>query len=212
MYAGWCMTKLRCCGCLLLMLVSCCAFGQKNAEWQVYRANEEVRVPQLPALMASSHDLSDVLLTSLDIVFHDRGICCGKNSVLEDRALAADPLSLKEVASKLRGRQVLSDGRAVQITAEVLPDAPGVDISSRIVGSLLEKHALLLVWNSHLYVLCGAVFDAVGNDDASSQFMIHKLFLVDPRYSGPRREVIFNRDTDDWGKVAGVMLLTVTPQ
>jgi len=206
------MSKLRCAGWLLLMLVPCCAFSQRNREWQVYRANEEVRIPQLPALTARSHDLSDVLLTSLDIVFHDPSVCCGKDSALEDRALAADPLSLKEVASKVQGKQILSDGRRIQITAEVPPDGPGIDISSRILGSLLEKHAMVMVWNSHLYVLYGAVFDAVGNDDASGQFMIHKLFLVDPRYSGPRREVVFNRDTDDWSKVAGVLLLTVAPQ
>jgi len=206
------MSKLRSGGWLLLMLIPCCAFGQQNPEWQVYRANEEVRVPQLPALTARSHDLSDVLLTSMDIVFHDRSICCGKDSALEDRALAADPLSLKEVASKVQGKQVLRDGRRIQITAEVLPDAPGIDVSSRIVGSLLEKHTMLMVWNSHLYVVYGAVFDAVGNDDRNSQFMIHKLFLVDPRYSGPRREVVFDRDTDDWSKVAGVLLLTVAPQ
>ena len=206
------MTKLRGCGPLLLMLVSCFAFGQENPGGQVYRANEEIRVPQLPALMARSHDLSDVLLTSLDIVFHDPALCCGKDSALEDRALAADPLSLKEVASRVQGRQDLSDGRPIRITAEVLPDAPGIDISSRIVTSLLDKHAMIMTWNSHLYVLYGAMFDAVGNDDRSSQFMIHKLFLVDPRYSGPRREVVFNRDTDDWNKVAGVLLLTVAPQ
>jgi hypothetical protein len=206
------MTKLRACGCVVLVLVSCSAFGQRNTEWQLYRANVEVRVPQLPALMARSHDLSDVLLTSLDIVFHDPALCCGKDSALDDRALAADPLSLKEVASKVQGTQVLSDGRRIQIAAEVLPNAPGIDISSRIVSSLLEKRALIMTWNSHLYVLYGAVFDAVGNDDRSSQFMIHKLFLVDPRYSGPRRELIFNRDTDDWSRVSGVLLLTVAPQ
>jgi hypothetical protein len=41
--------------------------------------------------------------------------------------------------------------------------------------------------------------------------MIHKLLLLDTRYSGPRREVIFNRDTDDWGKVQGMLRLSVTP-
>lgn len=207
------MIKLRCFGCLLLILVSCFAFGQENpGGWQVYRANEEVRVPQLPALMARSHDPSDVLLTSLDIAFHDRSICCGKDSALEDRALAAFPVSLKDVASRIRGQQILSDGRRVQITAEVLPDALGIDISPRIVGSLLQKQAMLMVWNSHLYILYGAVFDAVGNDDGSSQFMIHKLFLLDARYSGPRRELIFNRDIDDWAKVDGLLLLGVAPQ
>lgn len=148
------MTKLRCCGCLLLMLVSCSAFAQQDpGGWQVYRPNQEVRVPQLPALMARSHDPSDVLLTSLDIVFHDRSICCGKDSALEDRALTADPVSLREIAAKIAGKQLLNDGRPVQITADMLPAAPGIDISPSIVRALRSNHPLLMVWNSHLYVL-----------------------------------------------------------
>jgi hypothetical protein len=206
------MTQFRYCGSALLIMVSCLAFGQETpGGWQVYRPNQEVRVPQLPLLMARTHDLSDVLLTSLDIVFHDPGVCCGKDSALEDRALTADPLSLKEIASKIRGRQLLSDGRPIMITADVLPTAPSVDISWQIIGLLRDKQALLLVWNSHLYVLYGAVFDEVGSEDGSTAFMIHKLLLLDTRYSGPRREVIFNRDTDDWGKVQGMLRLSVTP-
>ena len=207
------MTKLGCCGSALLIIVSAIAFGQETAGgWQVYRPNQEVRVPQLPALMARTHDLSDVLLTSLDIVFHDPGICCGKDSALADRAQSADPLSLKEIAARLRGRQLLSDGRPVMITADFLPTAPTVDISWQIVGALRDKQALLIVWNSQLYVLDGAAFDEVGNDDGSSSFMIHKLLLLDTRYSGSRREVIFNRETDDWSKVQGMLRLAVVPQ
>ena len=206
------MTQFRYYGSALLIMVSCLAFGQETpGGWQVYRPNQEVRVPQLPQLMARTHDLSDVLLTSLDIVFHDPGVCCGKNSALEDRAVTADPLSLKEIAAKIRGRQLLSDGRPIMITADVLPTAPSVDISWQIIGLLRDKQALLLVWNSHLYVLYGAVFDEVGREDGSTAFMIHKLLLLDTRYSGPRREVIFNRDTDDWGKVQGMLRLSVTP-
>jgi hypothetical protein len=207
------MTKLRCCASLLLILVSCLAFGQENpGGWQIYHPNEEVRVPQLPALTARSHDRSDVLLTSLDIVFHDPGICCGKDSALEDRALAADPLSLSEVASKIRGKWKLADNRRILITADFLPAAPSGDISFRIVGTLRDKHAILMVWNSHIYVFYGAVFDEVGSDDGSSAYMIHKLFLLDPRYSGARREVTFDRDKDDWGKVEGLLLLTFAEQ
>ena len=196
------MTKLRCCSCLLLMMFSCFAFGQDTGGWRVYRPNQEVRVPQLPALTAHSHDPSDVLLAALGIVFNDPSICCGRDSALEDRALAADPLSLKEIASKIQGRQLLSDDRRVLITAEFLPSAPSVDISLRIVGPLKEKRSLLMVWNSHLYVLYGAAFDEVADDTGSSAFMIHKLLLLDTRYSGSRREVTFNRDTDDLLSIA----------
>lgn len=206
------MTKLRCCGCLLLMVFSCFAFGQDTGGWRVYRPNQEVRVPQLPALVARSHDPSDALLAALGVVFNDPSICCGRDSALEDRAVAADPSSLKEIASKVEGKQLLSDGRPIVITADFLPSAPSIDISLRIVSPLKEKRALLMVWNSHLYVLYGAVFDEVADDTGGSAFMIHKLLLLDTRYSGSRREVTFNRDTDDWGKVGGVLLLTVAPQ
>jgi hypothetical protein len=178
----------------------------------MWRPNQEVRVRPLPSLMARSEDLSDVLLTSLDMVFHDRRICCGKDSALEDRALAADPLSLKEIASKVQGRWLLSEGQPIQITADFLPAGSTIDSSLWIVGHLIQKQAMLMVWDSHLYVLYGAVFDEViysnGTPNAS---MIHKLLLLDTRYSDSRREVVFNRNTDDWGKVQGMLLLTVTP-
>ena len=206
------MTKLGCCGSALLVMVSWVAVGQETPGWQVYRPNQEVRVPELPALMARTHDPSDVLLTSLDIVFHDRSICCGKDSALEDRAQAADPSSLKEIAAKVRGRQLLSDGRPVMITADFQPSTPTVYISWQIVGALRDKQALLIVWNSQLYVLYGAVFDEVVSDDGSRAFMIHKLLLLDTRYSGSRREVAFNRETDDWSAVQGMLRVAVTPQ
>ena len=118
------MTKLRCCSCLLLMMFSGFAFGQDTGGWRLYRPNQEVRVPQLPALTARSHDPSDVLLAALGIVFNDPSICCGRDSALEDRALAADPSSLKEIASKVEGKQLLSDGRPIMITADFVPSAP----------------------------------------------------------------------------------------
>jgi hypothetical protein len=42
--------------------------------------------------------------------------------------------------------------------------------------------------------------------------MIHKLLLLDTRYSGSRRAVTFNRETDDWSKVQGMLRLAVAPQ
>jgi hypothetical protein len=205
------MTKLGCWGAVLIMM-SCLAVGQETPGWQVYRPNQEVRVPQLPALMARTHEPSDVLLTSLDIVFHDRSICCGKDSALEDRTAGANPLSLKEIAAKIRGRQLLSDGRPVMITADFVPTTPTIDISWTIVGALREHQPLLIVWKSQLYVLYGAVFDEVIGDDGGRAFMIHKLLLLDTRYSGTRREVAFNRETDDWSAVQGLLRLAVAPQ
>jgi hypothetical protein len=41
---------------------------------------------------------------------------------------------------------------------------------------------------------------------------IHKILLLDPRFSDDRRAISFDRLTDDWGKVQGMLLLKVEPQ
>ena len=158
--------------------------------------------------MARSHDLSDVLPTALDTILHDRSICCGKDSALEDNVAAADPLSLKDVASKLQGRHLLGDGRPIQVTAEFWPAAavnPG-----KVIGALTDQHALLMAWDSHLYVVYGVVYQwiRVGGDDTGGALtVIHKLLLLDTRFSDSRRTVVFNRDTDDLSIVQGLLLV-----
>jgi len=204
------MTKSISCGFAVLVLVSIAYSQDFPGPGYVFHPNQEIRVRQLPSLMARSDDLTEVLLTSLDTVFNNRSICCGKDSALEDSAAAADPLSLKEVASKLQGRHLLSDGRPIQITADYL--SPSTVDAYRIISALIDKHALLTVWKSHLYVLYGATFDETLYTDGTRMDVIHKLMFLDTRYSDSRREVAFNRDTDDFDKVKGMLLLTVTPQ
>ena len=41
---------------------------------------------------------------------------------------------------------------------------------------------------------------------------INKFLLLDTRYSDSRRKVVFNRETDDWSKVQGMLRLTVAQQ
>jgi hypothetical protein len=41
------------------------------------------------------------------------------------------------------------------------------------------------------------------------QFVIHKLWLLDPRYSDKRRETELNAETDDWTKIQGILTLSV---
>jgi hypothetical protein len=126
-------------------IVTCCsAFGQQMS------SDLEARVSGLPLLMAKSHDLADVLPTSLDTILHDRSICCGRDSALEDSVARADPLSLKDVASRLEGRHLLGDGRPISVKAEFWP-TEAVD-GLRIVNTLNDKRALMMVWNSRLYV------------------------------------------------------------
>jgi hypothetical protein len=82
-----------------------------------------------------------VLLTSLDTIIRGRNVCCGKDSALEDDAEAADPSFLNDVARKLQGRHLLSDGRAIMITAEYFE--PAAINSGMLIATLRDKHALL---------------------------------------------------------------------
>src|ERR1700758_2196716 len=66
---------------------------------QTYYRDQEVRVNNLLSVVARSHDPSDVLQASLETIFHDQEICCGRDSALEDSVQAADPRSLKEIAA-----------------------------------------------------------------------------------------------------------------
>lgn len=200
---------LRIFGPCMLCLVAM-AYSQENASYPVIKANQEVRVRNVPALRARSRDRSDVLLTSLDIIFHDREICCGRSSALEDSAAGADPRSIKDVASKLQGRHLLGDGRPIMVT--VVDLAPSARNPTPIVRALANQQALLLMWDARLYVIEGAIFDEALYTDGAVTDTINKLFLLDTRYSDSRRNVTFTRGTDDWDKVDGLLLLTVAPQ
>jgi len=194
----------------LAQVVSCltlCDFAQAQILYQ----DQEIQVHDLASLMARSHDPSDVLLTSLDTVFHDKEICCGRDSALEDSAQAADPKSLKDVASKLEGRHLLSDGRPIKVTAEYL--TPDAVTAGEVVGKILNQHAALMQWNGHLYVVHGVVFVWTADQSTGATTMyIHKFLLWDTRFSDSRRTVVLDRETEDPGKVQGLLFLQLEPQ
>lgn len=202
--ASWALTKvvvacLAVCGC---------------AQGQLLNQDTVIEVRELPSLMARSPHRADVMLTSLDTIFHDREICCGKDSALEDSAGAADPKSLKDVANKLQGRHLLSDGRPIMVTATYsTTDAVN---SGMLVTWFQNHHAALMQWNSRVYVVHGIVYQwiASGSPDTGEQdgTMIHKFLLWDTRYSDSRREVVFNRESDDLGKIDGFLFVDVKPQ
>ena len=164
----------------------------------------------MPTLKAPTRDAGDVLATSLAIVFHDKRICCGKDSALEDRLPQSDPVSLTEVASKIQGKQLLSDGSPVLVTAEY--HAADAVNSGGVITSLTGQRASLLQWNSRLYVLYGAIYDQAVYSDGSITYVIRKLLLLDTRFSDSRREVTFNRDRDDLSKVQGVLFVQAARQ
>jgi hypothetical protein len=74
------MTTLRCCRValwatarLLWLCLALCGL----ASGQILNQDNEIQVHDLPSLMARTSHMSDVLLTSLDTIFHDHDICAG---------------------------------------------------------------------------------------------------------------------------------------
>lgn len=179
------------------------AYGQSLTE------DQELEVHHLPSLIARSQDPIEVMQTSLDTIIHDRTVCCGKNSALEDSALTADPKSLKDVASKLEGRHLLSDGRPIIVTTEYLPAAQAS--SGHLITMILNQHASLMEWNSRVYVVHGVSFawEGYSNPDGGggTVAVMRKLLLWDTRFSDSRREVVFSPFTDDVSKVQGFLFV-----
>jgi len=192
-----------------LVLASGLAHSQQDIPpAHVFHPNQEVQVRSLRVRVASSADATAVLAAAVETVLNDVELCCGKGSALQDTVLSANPLSLKDVSAKLDGRHLLNDGRPFSITAEYLaPDSINPD---QIIASLSKNHALVMEWKSQLYVLYGAIFDETLDYSGERQYVIHKLLLLDPHSSGRRRESVFNRETDNWKDVQGLLKLSVS--
>jgi hypothetical protein len=177
-----------------------------SASGQVAYPEQEIRVHDLPALTARSTHSSDALATSLEIIFNNKEICCGKDSALEDSVQSADPKSLKDVAAKLQGRHLLSDGRPITVTTEYL--APDQVTAGHLIAMLRDQRPALMMWNAHLYVVYGASY--VETDDYSTNqiaYAVHKFLLQDVRFSDARRSISFDRLTEDPSKVQGLLFL-----
>jgi len=151
-----------------------------------------------------------VLAASLEIVFNDKEVCCGKNSALEDSVQASDPKSLKDTASKLQGRHLLSDGRPIMVTAEYL--TPDQVSAGHLIYMLAANHAPLMLWNSHVYIVDGVSYVENVDTGGGVSYVTHKFFLRDTRFSDSRREVSFDRVTEDAGKVQELLFLQAAPQ
>ena len=188
--------------------VALCLSLRCLAHAQVAYPEQEIRVAGLATLTARSPHASDVLTTSLEIIFNDKEVCCGKNSALEDSVQSANPKSLKDIAAKLQGRHLLSDGRAIKIVAEYL--APDEVNAGHLIAMIQNGHAPLMEWNSRLYVVCGVTYvETVGYSTNSVSYAVHKFLLQDVRYSDSRRSTTFDRLKDDASRVQGLLFLQV---
>ena len=204
------MLRLRAISCLVAIACLACVLVCLPAELlaQVAYPEKEVLVHGLSGLMASSADPTDVLKASLSIVIGNKGVCCGKDSALEDSVERADSKSLKDVAERLKGRHLLSDGRPIVVTTEFMT-ADEVN-AGHIIYMLENQHAPLMEWNSQVYVVRGVTYveseyNADGN--ISKLYTVHTFLLEDVRYSDARRQVTFDRTKENAGQVEGFLFV-----
>jgi hypothetical protein len=173
---------------------------------RAFLPNQVVVVTNLPLLRAPSAEKPAVVATALEIMLRDKEVCCGKDSGLGNAVLSAG--SLKELSANLQGRHVLGDGRSVMVRTEYFPQSsPSARL---IIKTLMDQQPMLLEWKSRVYVLYGANFDEIRQYNPDDWlFTIHKLLLLDVRFSDQQREVDFNNPTDDWKTIQGLMTLSV---
>jgi hypothetical protein len=192
---------------LLTMICLCLSALSQDIPtgWVLTRPNREVRIALLPS---TYNNRMDVLVASVEVAVMEPAVCCGRNSALEDEAALNGPMSLKQLGEKLRGKHYLDSGEAITVVDRYWP---GTSVNAEdIVGSLGQQRPLLMEWNEHLYVVYGAVFDEYDDSSGAVTNVIKKLLLLDMRYSGKRRYIAFDRQTDDWSKVTGLLALSVS--
>lgn len=165
---------------------------------------EEIHIHDLPMVTAKSEHSFDMLAAAAATVLNDKDVCCGKDSALEDSLERADRKSLKDIAGRLEGRHLLSDGRPIAVTTEYL--TPDQVSAGHLIYMLAANHAPLMMWNLHVYVVHGASYVEYA-DNQTVLYTIHKFFLWDTRFADARREVTLDRVTEDLSKVQGLLFL-----
>jgi hypothetical protein len=97
---------------------------------------------------------------------------------------------LKDIASRLRGRHLLNDGRPIMVTAEYL--TPDQVNAGHLIYMLAANHAPLMMWDSHLYVVDGLKYAENVDNHGGVFYVTHKFLLQDARFSDSRRVVAFD--------------------
>ncbi len=202
--------QLRMLGILFSIVAACAtAYGQQDTSpGYVFHPNQEARIQSFPTIVADSSADSDVLSASVASAVNSPDVCCGRNSALVDPLASISGFSLKDLGRKLRGKHYFDSGLSFTVTDQYWPG--GSVNAESIIGTLRAQRPLLTLWNGHLYVMYGAVFGEYLYNDGASTHTIQKLLLVDTRFSDDRRYVTFDRQTDDWSKVTGLLSLAIT--
>jgi len=194
---------------VIVIFCSVSAHGQLDgAEGYTFHPNQVIQVASLPSVVADSTADADVLTASVASAVMDPDVCCDRKSALVDQLGSVTTSSLQAVGEELRGKHYLDSGASIVISDQFWAGA--AIHAEEIIATLAAQRPLMMVWKGHLYVVSGAIFDEYLYYSGANMCVIHKLLLVDTRFSGKRRHVTFDRQTDDWSNVSGLLSLAIT--
>lgn len=196
-----------------LLIVVSLSFSLAHAQEQSYPSvvvhpNQEVTVKNLHLQLARSPGETAALAGALETILDFPQLCCGRNSSIPALPTSGRSNSLQEIATKLNGKHVLSDGRPVFVAAHYF--SASAITSHQIVAFLMENQTLLVQWDSHFFVLRGAVFDDKVYSDGNRDIILRKLRLFDPDATAAAHEITFDREKNQWSQVQGFLLIKAT--
>ncbi len=195
---------------LLCLLLAFATIAAQDTSYPslVVHPNQEVTVKNLHLKLARWPGETAALAGALETILDFPQLCCGRNSSIPALPASARSNSLQEIAAKLNGKHVLSDGRPVFVAAHYF--SASAITSHQIVAFLMENQALLVQWDSHFFVLSGAVFDDKVYSDGNRDIILRKLRLFDPDATAAAHEITFDREKDQWSEVQGFLLIKAT--
>ena len=190
--------------CVALFVVSMAA-AQSQGTSEYVNPNLRVEVPGLSTTAAEPG--TSVAPAALHIVLKAQNIHCDRYSEVETAIKSVSGNPLKELVGRISGTSCATGTGTIRVAVSFVPNS-SIRADDLIAGLQAYKPQLINYQNN-LYVLYGAVYDEHVYSDGTRMNVIRELLLLDPRYRGKKRAVVFVRDKDDFKQIEGVATIGI---
>ncbi len=182
------------------------AFAQEPVpDPEVVHPKLRVSVSDLSTVKASDTSDAAAAKAAVAIVLSAANKTCDPASQILAVLEANASSRLEELSKKLSSASCLTKSGTVHVNARFMPN---ISIQADdIIASIRNGSLQLMRWNGVLYVLHGVVYDEHLHNSGKRENVIRQLLLIDPRFSGERRFIAFDREKDDFSQVEGISSL-----
>ena len=189
------------------LLLGFYAQAQEVPDNEVFHPNQRVIVANLPLVTAKESSASASAKAAVAIVLSSAKIKCDPRSQVESVIESNAGTSLNALISKVDGATCSSDGQSQKVNASFIPN--GSIVGNNVIASILQQKPLLMQWRGAVYVLYGVVYDQHLHQSGLQDNVIREFLLLDPRYRGNRRFIVFDSKANDFREVEGVATVSV---